>query len=90
MSCVLALRVSPRAARAGIGEWRAGANGREELEVRVTAAPTDGKANAEVIELLAKRLGLAKSSVRIVAGECSRHKRVALPLDEERVHVLLA
>lgn len=90
MSCVLALRVSPRAARAGIGEWRAGANGREELEVRVTAAPTDGKANAEVIELLAKRLGLAKSSVRIVAGESSRHKRVALPLDEERVHVLLA
>jgi hypothetical protein len=87
---VLALRVSPRAARAGIGEWRAGANGREELEVRVTAAPTDGKANAEVIELLAKRLGLAKSSVRIVAGESSRHKRVALPLDEERVHVLLA
>ncbi|RIX27384.1 DUF167 domain-containing protein [Sphingomonas edaphi] len=89
MSCVLALRVSPRAARAGIGPWRAGADGREELEVRVTAPPTDGKANAEVIELLAKRLRLTKSSVRIVAGETSRHKRVALPLDEEAVRSLL-
>jgi uncharacterized protein (TIGR00251 family) len=89
MSCVLALRVSPRAATAGIGQWRAGADGREELQVRVTAAPTDGKANAEVIELLAKRLRLAKSSVRIVSGESSRRKRVALPLDEEAVRVLL-
>lgn len=85
MGCIIAIRVTPRASKPGVGGWRAGADGREELEVRVSAAPTDGEANAAVIKLLAKQLGVPKSSIDIVSGETSRHKRIGLPIDEADV-----
>jgi hypothetical protein len=77
----LAIRVTPRSARPGIGGWRPDADGREELEVRVAEAPADGAANEAVVRLLAKTLGLSRAEVRIVAGAASRHKRIALPFD---------
>jgi uncharacterized protein (TIGR00251 family) len=82
----IAIKVTPRSAKPGIGGWRAGADGREELEVRVAEAPADGAANDAVIKLLAKALGLSRSEVSIVAGHSSRHKRVGVPfnLDEVR------
>lgn len=81
----IAIRVTPRSARPGIGGWRSGADGREELEIRVAEAPTDGAANAAVVKLLAKGLGIPRSEVRIVAGKASRHKRIEVPLDVEEV-----
>jgi len=86
---VLAVRVTPRSSRQGIGEWRIGADGREELEVRVSASPTDGEANAAVIKLLAKALGMPRSAVAILAGETSRHKRISLPIDEAELRARL-
>jgi hypothetical protein len=77
--------VTPRSAKPGIGGWRAGADGREELEVRVSEAPTDGSANSAVIKLLAKALGVPRSDVDIVSGQASRHKRIAVPLDADEV-----
>lgn len=81
----IAILVTPRSARPGIGGSRQGADGREELEVRVVPAPADGAANDAVVRLLAKALGLARSEVRIVAGHASRHKRVVVPLSEAAV-----
>jgi uncharacterized protein (TIGR00251 family) len=85
MGCVIAVRVTPRSSKPGIGCWREGADGREELEIRVAAAPVDGEANAAVIKLLAKALGVPKGSIEIVGGEASRHKRIALPLHEAEI-----
>lgn len=85
MPCVIALRVTPRSSKPGIGGWRVGPEGREELEVRVAAAPTDGEANAAVLKLLAKRLGLPKSAVEIVSGALGRHKRINVPLELDEV-----
>jgi len=84
MSDALAIRVTPRSSKPGVGGWRAGADGREELEVRVAEAPTDGAANEAVIRLLAKALGVSRSELTIVSGQTSRHKRIAIPfgLDE--------
>ena len=78
--------MTPRSAKPGIGAWRAAADGREELEVRVAEAPTDGTANEAVVKLLSKQLGVSRSQVAIIAGHASRHKRVAIPfeLDELR------
>jgi uncharacterized protein (TIGR00251 family) len=82
---VIAVRVTPRSSKPGIGGWRTGADGREELEVRVAEAPADGAANAAVTRLLAKALGVSRSEVTIISGETGRHKRIGLPFGEEEV-----
>ena len=79
------IRVTPRSAKPGIGGWRPGADGREELEVRVAAAPADGAANAAVVRLLAKALDLPRSDIDIVGGMTSRHKRISVPLELDEV-----
>jgi uncharacterized protein (TIGR00251 family) len=89
MGTIIAIRVTPRSSKPGIGGWRVGADGREELEVRVAAAPTDGEANAAVIKLLAKQLGVPKSSIEVVSGTASRHKRIALPIGEAELRAIL-
>jgi hypothetical protein len=53
-----------------VGE-RAGA-----VMVRVTAPPVDGRANAALVKLIAKRAGVAKGLVSIARGERSRDKLV--------------
>ncbi len=90
MSAVLAIRVTPRSARPGVGAWRAGADGRDELEVRVAEAPADGKANEALTRLLADRLGISRSEVAIISGATSRHKRVRVPFDLDEVRRRLA
>jgi uncharacterized protein len=81
MTNVLPIRVTPRSAKPGIGGWREGADGREELDVRVAETPTDGAANEAVVKLLAKALGISRSQLSIISGATSRHKRVAIPFD---------
>lgn len=78
---VLAIRVTPRSGKPGVGDWRVGADGREELEVRVAEAPADGAANAAAVKLLAKALGISRSQLSILSGTASRHKRIAIPFD---------
>lgn len=55
----------------GIGGTRDGA-----LLVRLNAPPVDGAANAELIQLIAKALGVPKRDVEIVSGQRSRDKRI--------------
>ena len=78
---LLAVRVTPRAARPGIGPWQVDAAGRPFLEVRVAAAPADGAANEALIRMLAKALGLPGSKIAIASGHGSRMKRVEIPLE---------
>ena len=86
----LSIRVTPRSAKPGIGEWKVDPGGRPFLEVRVAAAPADGAANDEVIKLLAKALGLPKSRLSIVSGQTARLKRIELPLSEAELRERVA
>jgi len=70
---MFAVRVAPRASRDAIEGEHAGA-----LKVRVTAPPLEDRANQAVRRLLADRLNVPVSAVRIVAGEKSRNKCVAI------------
>ena len=47
-------------------------------KVKVAAVPEKGKANRALCEFLAERFGVAKSRVRIVAGETSPIKRILI------------
>lgn len=46
---------------------------------QLKSPPVDGKANAELIELVARHFGCAKSSVSIKTGAGSKLKRVMMP-----------
>lgn len=86
---ILHVRVTPRAAKPGIGGWRNDADGRPALEVRVAAAPADGAANDEVERTVARWLGLPGRAVRIAAGGSSRHKRLAIAIAPDELDRLL-
>lgn len=45
---------------------------------QLKAPPVDGKANAELISLVAKHFGCAKSKIRIKSGANGRHKWVQI------------
>ena len=49
-----------------------------QVKIRVTVVPEDGKANKAVIALLAKALGVSKSSLSIIRGETARDKLIQL------------
>lgn len=63
------VHVQPRASRNELCGIQGNA-----LKVRLTSPPVEGEANKLCIEFMAKLLGVAKSRVRIVSGEKSRHK----------------
>jgi uncharacterized protein (TIGR00251 family) len=63
--------VQPRASRAKLGPLHDG-----RLKIAVTSPPVDGEANAAVIELIAKTLGVARTAVDVVAGTSSRRKTI--------------
>jgi uncharacterized protein (TIGR00251 family) len=57
----------------------------EVLIVRVRAVPERGKANAAVIETLAKAFGLPKSTIRITKGARARTKTLFIAGDPQRL-----
>lgn len=68
-----AVRLQPRASRDEIaGEYQDG------LKIRLTAPPLDDRANQALRKLLAARLKVPMTAVRIASGERSRNKRVEI------------
>jgi len=70
---LLEIKVEPRSSRAGIQ----GVSGNT-LKVKLTSAPVDGAANRQLIEILAKKTGVRKSSIEIVRGDTSKNKVVLI------------
>lgn len=74
----VAVRVTPKGGRDGADGWALDPSGRPYLKVRVSAAASDGEANAALTAFLAKTLKRPKSAVRIVSGETSRLKIIEI------------
>lgn len=70
---ILCVYVQPRASKNQI----CGIQG-EELKIRLTSPPVDGAANKLCREFVADLFDVAKSSVEIISGETSRHKRLRI------------
>jgi uncharacterized protein len=71
MPADLTVRLKPRARRNAVVGERDGV-----LHVSVAAAPVDGKANAALCKLIAKRVGVPRERVNVIRGERSREKVV--------------
>ena len=70
---ILKIKVQPNASKNEIvGMWQ------DMLKIKVTAPPESGKANQACIELLARQLGIPKSSIRIVKGLKNREKNIEI------------
>ncbi len=66
---IINIRVTPRARQNKVVESDDGS-----LRVYTTSAPADGDANVAVIKMLAKHLGVPKTSIKIIRGATSRDK----------------
>lgn len=57
----------------------------DELKVKIAAPPRQGRANRALIDFLADRLGVAKSSIRIIRGQTMKMKQLEIPLRPEQI-----
>jgi uncharacterized protein (TIGR00251 family) len=84
---ILSLEVSPSRGKAGFSgydPWR------RSLRCAVRSPPTQGRANREVVEVIAGTFGIPAGSVRIISGATHSRKRVKIEgMRREAVLVLL-
>jgi len=79
------VRLVPRGGRDAVVGERDGA-----ILGRVSAPPVDGRANAALIALVAKALGVPKGDVEIAVGAAARDKAIRVHgLDDEAVRARL-
>jgi len=70
----ITVRVIPGSSRSDVepgDPWR----------VHVHARPAEGKANEELLQILSRHFGVARSAVRILHGHASRNKTVEIGLE---------
>ena len=67
------IKVEPRSSKSGV----VGLYG-DALKVKLTSPPVEGKANKELVEVLAKECGIRKGDIEIVSGKSSKNKLVRI------------
>jgi uncharacterized protein (TIGR00251 family) len=72
-SCRISVKVVPNASQDELVGWLG-----ESLKIRISAPPTDGKANERLCEFVAERLGLSRGAVSLVSGASSRQKILSI------------
>jgi hypothetical protein len=80
----IAVRVTPRSSRNELSP------GPGHVVARLNSPPVDGAANAALIDIAASHFGVAKRAVRLIAGERSRLKRLAIAGDAEALAKIAA
>ena len=69
-SVKISVRLQPKASREELRVWDEGGV----LRVRVKEAPVDGAANAALVRLVAKCLGISRGAISIIHGATGRNK----------------
>lgn len=59
------------------------------LKAKLLAKPIQGRANEELIDLIAETFGLKRREIEIVAGERDTRKIVSVPIDEDRLKQIM-
>lgn len=74
--CLLRIKLTPNASFCGFKGMVVDADGAIYLKAYVQVAPEKGRANEELIKMLAKKLKVAKSSISIVSGATEHYKKI--------------
>lgn len=61
----------------------------EFIKVKITAQAIEGKANKALIEFLAKKFKIPKTSIEITKGELTREKTLLFKTDDEKKQSLI-
>jgi len=69
---IIGIKVVPKSSKVSVEEK----NGK--LHVKLTAPPDKGKANKQLVKVLAQHFGVSKSKVKILKGETSHNKVVEI------------
>lgn len=83
------VRLTPRGGRDALGSV-VEVDGRPVLTARVASPPVDGAANAALVRLVAKALGVPKSAVALLSGETARVKTLEISGDPAALEARLA
>jgi uncharacterized protein (TIGR00251 family) len=75
---VVTIRLTPKGGRDAIETVERLSDGRSVLKARVRAAASEGEANAALVKLVARTLGVAPRDVSLVAGATARLKRLRI------------
>ena len=75
---VVTVRLTPKGGRDAIDGIEQLGDGATVLKVRVRAPASEGEANAALVKLIAKAIGVAPREVELVAGAISRVKRLKI------------
>ena len=75
------VRASPKSTRARVLGLADRADGRADLKVALKSPPEGGRANAELIDFLAKEWGVPKRALALVSGAADRRKTVLVAGD---------
>lgn len=86
----VAVRLTPKGGRDAIEGIKQLADGRSVLKARVRAAASEGEANAALVQLLARVVGIAPRNVSIIAGATARLKQVKIAGDFAALAAALA
>ena len=78
---ILRVRLLPNSSSCRLNGIFKDAQGASFLKICVTAVPEKGKANKELLALLAKELKVSKSQCDIISGELDRYKKIKITAD---------
>ncbi|TFH75378.1 YggU family protein [Gammaproteobacteria bacterium LSUCC0112] len=70
---ILYCKIQTRAGKDAFGELLG-----DQIKLRISAAPVDGKANAHLIKFLANEFAVPQHNISIIKGESSKQKQISI------------
>ena len=87
---IVRIKLTPNASACGFGDLITNADEQIYLKAGITTAPEKGKANKDLIKMLAKELQIAKQNIELISGTTNHFKKLYIneALTPELIHKL--
>ena len=87
---ILYVKVQPKASKDELGEVIKNETQSDQIKIRITAPPVDGKANKHLIGFLSKVFRVAKSQITLLNGETGRSKKLRIKQPDQLPEIIKA